>query len=47
MVEIQKLGLNLQLLIYLEKPKILRPGIISAQEIRKYLKINLSRINQN
>ena len=38
-----KFGIESTVIDLTEKPKILRPGIISAKEIRKYLKLNLSK----
>ena len=38
-----KIGIESTVIDLTEKPKILRPGIISQNEIKKILKINLSK----
>ena len=38
-----KIGIESTVIDLVKKPKILRPGIISSKEIKKYLKVNFSK----
>tara|TARA_B100000886_G_scaffold65207_1_gene40797 strand:+ start:1060 stop:2007 length:948 start_codon:yes stop_codon:yes gene_type:complete len=40
-----KIGIESTVVDLTSKPKILRPGIISSKEIKKYLKINFSKVS--
>ena len=47
MVVSQKIGIESTVIDLTDKPRILRPGVISKKNIEKVLKINVSKKKQN